>query len=67
MAEYECEEGFELTPGNVPGRGFYNKNQVNSKMWGQKQQNVLDCFDHKYHPSIHSHMVTLCHDYQLMP
>ena len=66
-AGYECEEGFELTPGNVPGRGFYNKNRVNSKMWEQKQQNVLDCFHHKYHPSIYSHMVTLCHDYQLMP
>ena len=45
MVGYECEEGFELTPGNVPGRGFYNKNQVNSKMCGQKQKNVLDCFD----------------------
>ena len=38
---YECEEGFELTPGNVPGRGFYNKNQVNSKMWEQEHQNVF--------------------------
>ena len=58
MAEYECEEGFELTPGNVPGRGFSNMNQVNSKKWDIKSKIIsttsfYGChFDHKSSPCI---------------
>ena len=38
MAEYKCEDGFELAPGNVPGRGFANMNQINSKKFDIMKQ-----------------------------
>jgi len=48
---YECEEGFELTPGNVRGRGFSNMDKTNSKKCGQACQSKSECCSYEFSPT----------------
>jgi len=48
---YECEEGFELIPGNVRGRGFSNMDKTNSKKCGEACQGKSECCSYEFSPS----------------
>merc|ERR1711974_53349 len=48
---HKCENGFELAPGNVRGRGFSNMNLFNSKMCGEACQSKSECCSYEFSPS----------------